>query len=299
MVCVGDFNARIRSKGAANLVSPGCINQIRMSQDQITNARGRKFLQILEEHELTILNGRSPGDDNGAVTFVTKNGSSCIDLCLANLNTLCEVKNFEILSWPYSHHFPLCLKLGQEIEKKFITTSTLKWRENCKSSYQLQVEQKVKNTTEVEQINRAILDVAKCIGMTSNNLKPISKSWFDKECSNARKLTNENFKSARRSGWMEASRIIYLHSKCAYKKLLQDKKAAHLRMSQNRINNCKNPQEFWKTVRSLRRVPTAANQVNSEGWFNFYKKILPPRSSPIPIAYEPHKYLANYKRNNE
>ncbi|OXA40784.1 hypothetical protein Fcan01_24486 [Folsomia candida] len=173
MVCVGDFNARIRSKGAANLVSPGCINQIRMSQDQITNARGRKFLQILEEHELTILNGRSPGDDNGAVTFVTKNGSSCIDLCLANLNTLCEVKNFEILSWPYSHHFPLCLKLGQEIEKKFITTSTLKWRENCKSSYQLQVEQKVKNTTEVEQINRAILDVAKCIDDSSGSSKSL------------------------------------------------------------------------------------------------------------------------------
>lgn len=52
------------------------------SQDKIINGEGMKLLDLCQEYDLTVMNGRSERDEESGLTYVGYQGASVIDLIL-------------------------------------------------------------------------------------------------------------------------------------------------------------------------------------------------------------------------
>ena len=97
----GDFNARTGCKIPDFIVNDNDVHvpvsnhyledadiNCRVSQDHVTDARGRELLDLCIESQLRILNGRSFGDSQGMFTSYKYNGNSVVDYMLVSENLL-------------------------------------------------------------------------------------------------------------------------------------------------------------------------------------------------------------------
>ncbi|KAK9505778.1 hypothetical protein O3M35_009762 [Rhynocoris fuscipes] len=78
-ILLGDINVRIGNRQVIPIESIGGkfkFNLERESNDLIVNKRGVKFTDCCDEHNLIILNGRTPGDIEGEFTFIGAPGRS-------------------------------------------------------------------------------------------------------------------------------------------------------------------------------------------------------------------------------
>jgi hypothetical protein len=66
----------------------------RNSKDSVINSRGKALIDIINYI-------------NGEFTFVNKNGSSSIDLCLINNSFQTDNLDFQVLDYESSCHFPM------------------------------------------------------------------------------------------------------------------------------------------------------------------------------------------------
>ena len=86
LLLLGDYNARISS---GNQVDEGALCGValsaeRSSVDGVMSDRGKKCIEFLDEFELLVLNGRTPSDTPGQLTFVSHLGGSTVDLALSS-----------------------------------------------------------------------------------------------------------------------------------------------------------------------------------------------------------------------
>lgn len=132
ILIMGDFNARTGSQpefdarelaeweqmaAHTDVAAPPQVGQLRQlctnlpqrrSKDRVTNAMGKRVLELCRTYGLTILNGRLPGDEEGAWTFYGPGGSrSVIDymICspgLAFSATGNVMRGCHMHTWDYS-----------------------------------------------------------------------------------------------------------------------------------------------------------------------------------------------------
>lgn len=57
----------------------------RKSKDKVENKKGKQFLELCDNYNFVVLNGRTPGDIDGEFTFVGGVGSSVNDVCAVDL----------------------------------------------------------------------------------------------------------------------------------------------------------------------------------------------------------------------
>ncbi len=128
VLVVGDLNARTAAlpdhppvgcdmTGMEELFSldrpPVC--SVRNSADQgKTNKAGRRLLGVCKRTNMRIANGRKPGDEHGAVTFVSSGGgASLVDYVLASPALMPLIPDLRVLPAPSSDHhailFHVCL----------------------------------------------------------------------------------------------------------------------------------------------------------------------------------------------
>lgn len=84
IILCGDINVRVgclQQVVDENLLSGTGIDSNRKSKDIVVNANGRRYLELLDEFGLLLMNGRSPDDYNGEYTFISPVGMSVNDLC--------------------------------------------------------------------------------------------------------------------------------------------------------------------------------------------------------------------------
>jgi hypothetical protein len=82
----GDFNSRVGCLGELNkhLFENSLLIGTRRSSDSIIDSHGKKLIEIMDEANYVLLNGRSNGDYPGKHTFANANGKSTIDLVFIN-----------------------------------------------------------------------------------------------------------------------------------------------------------------------------------------------------------------------
>jgi hypothetical protein len=109
-VALGDFNARVGD------VSQDHVNAVRKTKDMTINARGKALVEFLKTTDFIIMNGCSRSDKNGEFTFVNKNGSSCIDLCLVSKSVF-GTADFKVLDFEGSCHFATLFSMNVDQRK--------------------------------------------------------------------------------------------------------------------------------------------------------------------------------------
>ena len=119
VIIIGDMNARI---GEYNSDAVRCnIKQMvetRNTKDKNTNRRGEKLIQRISSDELTVVNGRTPADMNGELTYIGHNGGSVIDLALTNQRAQQFVHDFDVKPTDLSDHMMVLLCWGNKREQE-------------------------------------------------------------------------------------------------------------------------------------------------------------------------------------
>jgi hypothetical protein len=128
VLLVGDFNARIggerdwkieRHADLSDLIRevlPAGLRTERRSEDSTVNGRGKLLLQLLRGTGLSVLNGRTKGDEDGRFTSIRSQGKSVIDLFVASPELAGEVRSLEVLDLlqELSDHRPVLLTVIRE-----------------------------------------------------------------------------------------------------------------------------------------------------------------------------------------
>jgi len=84
-----------------------------------------------------IINGKSISDCQGEFTFMNKNGSSVIDVCLTSEKAGNLVRDFEVLGSVYSHHCPILLQFDfkREIKTVYESYKYINWKPDEASEF--------------------------------------------------------------------------------------------------------------------------------------------------------------------
>ena len=291
---LGDFNARI-----------GCSNNnshlpLRQTADKIINTRGRSLDKFLNENSLTVLNGRTPSDSNGSLTFLNSQGGSLIDLALT-INIELETLDLTVLNLPDSDHFPIHLHINRDTHD-FITPESsnnhhaqhkrLRWQTETKDTFLEaltlpKTDNQNINETQI-QLKNEIIKAAEKAGMYKSYGREISldRPWFDLQCRGARELSIIRLKEFRHKS-NDNSRSIYLSAKNYYKKLIQTKKDQYFLALNNRILNSKSPAEFWGTIRQFHNKKTKIENIPIQLMYEHYKHTFSTNTIILPMANNP------------
>ena len=123
IILCGDFNARIGQKPGtiddnSNNFIPLPDDYIpdelppRHSQDIMTNTYGNYFINLIQNNQLKILNGRTLGDFTGQFTSIQKNGCSVIDYFAVSNGLYDKVDFMKVLKFnEFSDHRPLSIQV--------------------------------------------------------------------------------------------------------------------------------------------------------------------------------------------
>lgn len=99
----GDFNARIADSQSLSfdviLDNPNC-NLSRKSRDRVINSRGARLLELCDDHDFIILNGRF-NDIEGEFTFCGGVGKSVIDFICFPIDCISCIVDFKVLAEPF------------------------------------------------------------------------------------------------------------------------------------------------------------------------------------------------------
>ena len=203
IIFLGDFHYRIADKQILPPISVFegvLLSSNRRSKDKKSNGRGNQFLELCDDHNLIILNGRSLGDTEGHFTYSDTRGASVINLCCAFYNIIPNIVDCQVLDQFYSNHFPIQVNISMgPIHKANIiipSIKKLKWMPINSEKYSKKVKELLRKDegreSETEEaVNSIILMIHEAVGSGATNSKVIkwegNQVWFDKKCWELRK----------------------------------------------------------------------------------------------------------------
>lgn len=287
----GDFNARFGNSDQTltdTFDNLGVLEKLRKSKDAIINSRGTNILQLADNNNLILLNGRSPGDNNGEFTFVAAQGRSVIDIALISTDVINDISSFKVLNIPLSSHLPcqIILKFSADLPITYSLTR-LKWKENRENEFfnQFINIQDHSEDMQYETFISTVYKAAEKAGMLCKIVigKQNSKPWFDKECRVARKNVSVALNQAKYCGW-ELGALRYRTAQKHYKYLVRKKKEDHYSSVRMNLASIKNAKDFWCAVKIIRASPKVPCQVSDEDWVTFYHNMLPARNNFLDIS---------------
>ena len=330
IILSGDFNARtgklntetIHDFGQtfdqrAHRSRPSCSNN-RASKDPITNERGKRFLEMLESCNLTILNGSTVGDITGELTSYQYNGASIVDYMATSPDTLDLVDSFRVMNLTqFSDHRPLLCTLKRSCLTKISETSTdsyqdipekVKWsKETSDKTFQdaqdspdfqsklSQVLDKECHTADdVVRLNSEITNILVHIGKMSgkesrtnqrsrsrNRMMP-KKRWFDVSCILLKRELRRLSKKYGKDPTNSSLRLTYYTKKREYRSHIKMKKYLYFKEINEEILQGGNIS--WTDFKKLRNATKAESQLDlfdMESFYVFFSQLYKKRNLSI------------------
>ena len=128
----------------------------------------------------------------------------------------------------------------------------------------------------VDLISKSLLTASEIFNKTiyvNSDMLLFKNTWYDKECSNAKKLVNSFLRKFNRQSTDE-NKTRYLHEKNAYKALLKRKQYLFTVGKVNELRHKANTstKQFWGELRSLLRTnKKTINNITCNEWFTYFK----------------------------
>jgi len=307
IIILGDLNGRI---GLFNTT-----DVIRNSRDTTLNKRGKQLIIEIANCGLLIGNGVVNGDINGNITFVSESnlGCSVVDLLLFSPSCLQVIKEFTVLPFNQSDHFPICVSLCTNTtfttEARMVSAPKLKIPSSlARAELSTKIKQKLSSLHQSADVNIYNEDVVNSIVSTfeSNNLVTVPKQvsdkpkWFNEECKSLKFNTNHQLRIMRRNTDPSIHPFLidnYKEARNIYHNLLLLRKKLHTAKVEQSLSNHKNSKSFWSAYRSLNYTPQVMNSISRSSWLNHYNNVFSNQayivSPPInlPSAYPPDPIL--------
>ena len=188
---------------------PDLFNVKRMSQDVNMNAFGTKLLDVFKIYCMHICNGRK-NDQSGHFTYISHNGSSVVDYCIAQTELYDCISQFSVHSEDFgSDHLPCIINIDVQIGLHNATNMTAilqprvryKWEESKVNTY---LEHLVNTSVSklpsfeanvcnhnvygaVEIITSIITEAGECMRCIPSNKSRKRNEWWDRDCDTAKK----------------------------------------------------------------------------------------------------------------
>jgi len=285
---LGDFNCRI---GTHNSDIPLIPNLTRSSKDLTVNSKGRKFLDICTENDLIILNGRTPGDEDGNYTHISTNGSSVLDLAICNATMLKQIKELNILHWHHSDHFPIQIKTieNHPIHKQPNRSyNCIKWTESKRKIFQKKLHESVEDNKpkDLQQFSTQITKVAEDLQLIQKKFftQPLTRSpWNNEDIKATKKQIRSALTKIKTSQAItETVKSNYLQLKYSYNKMTRDAKKKYYHGLQNQITTAKTPNDFWTALQTFRnkKAPITDKEITKKEWSQHFSSIYKSEGTP-------------------
>jgi hypothetical protein len=228
----------------------------RKSKDKTVNAFGVTLLEVCLELDMHVLNGRKGLDIEGEFTNVIEVGCSMVDYIIASTEMFSIIEHFEILNDPDIHvstHLPLVCIMNpypftegqeQETDNTKITTqlTRYKWREEAKDQFVQVLEEHECKFKEIDEecLNVNYVDnvVAGFVSTLQNacdmfevnqkyrKQKSNQPDWWDKECTQWKRLKYRNLNKFRRSN-LDIHLKDYQATRKTFRHLCREKEALY------------------------------------------------------------------------
>jgi hypothetical protein len=301
VVIIGDLNIRIGEEQQWDDFNSNILRERRCSKDKILNKKGKIFLDFCTDYGLTILNGRTPGDEQGEFTYISTLGNSVNDICCISPEMIHHLNDFEVNYKIWSDHMPIILKLKVKKdpkEKNIKLLPKLNWKEENRSKYLTKLEKNTKELIEYSQSNMSLIsikDLTNVIKVSADEIKlntcfKPQQKWFNVSCHFARR---NSFKLLNK--WRKTNNANdhsnYLISNALFKKLCQETRQTYIRNLEMQLNNIKKAEDWWKMARNLRNSNlTKGTGLNANEFKVYFENLLNPPLTASSIQYAKPNY---------
>lgn len=300
-IVMGDLNIRISNNQKLPKEYKGFKFKLkRESKDKEFNQRGNKFIELCDNHNLVILNGRTPGDKDGNFTYISGQGCSVNDLCCVSLDWIDTVCDFKVENEIYSDHMPIVMYLDlytQQLKQQLLPLlPKVPWTKQDERFFKNKLNLKVSSQNQIPEKDRISVLIAMikdcAFGGNNNNFnqhyQASKNKWFDTEC---RKLRNSCFKKLNlfRKSNLTSDKELYVKTKVEYKKLCIIKKTNYYTDLCNSFSQVRDSKHFWELANSLKFSKyVSGNSITPEQWINHFMSLLNPVRKPFDINYVPN-----------
>ena len=300
-IFLGDFNARTAclQNIPDEITCHSCLNSNRKSKDVKSDVKGVQLLDFCDDNGLIILNGRTPGDREGELTFIGGQGSSVIDYCIAGVDTMSIIENFYVKPLTFSDHMPIEINLAlnhcKSTSKILPLPPKLNWSNTDHKIFQtntlhlsekLQVELDISPDIALQNIVDCILKnpAVECNPLPKNNNLNPKQPWYDFTCHNARNKSFRTLNLLRDTG-SDLVRRSYVMANNKFKEICARKQAEYFEGLCNKLNSMKDASEFWRIVNQLKgRKFKTGSHIEIKDWVEYFSSLLNPPSISNPIA---------------
>ena len=324
VMLMGDFNSRISTLNEYqhndttrqfdhhldidNISRDPLVLSQRCSEDCHKNEFCTKFMDLINDSDLRILNGRALGDLEGKFTCHEYNGSSVVDYCTISPALWSEVLYFNVTDVEfYSDHCPLsvCIK----VKRCFLSNDTNDNRETnscCNTKFQWKSESGKKFidalsdlaargnfnqfcNEEYFSVEKAATDFTSLLHQASESSLSTSTSTsshkasrpqrenYSSECQQLKREFRKARKTFIKNPTNRIHRNSYLIAKKQFKRAIYQHKK---KCEEDKLNKLaelekKDPKCFWKEIRNL--TGTSKKQespINIESWEKHFANLL-------------------------
>ena len=288
----------------------------RNNEDKTVNNFGKHLINMMNETHMLMLNGRTLGNFSGKKTCHKYNGSSTVDYIITSVSLSNSITSFKVWEpqW-FTDHSPIScqIKLNHRLQNKMFDRNLIKchkyiWNEDSKRKITKSLNDPitVKQFGEVSTLNNTndcVDHIVKTLQkVADDNLTKIEisnnnpgKNTHQSKCKDKNMIeTKREFKRAKRQYYQDQSnankRILMISLKNKYKKIKylltkysKEDKIRKLAFMENR-----QPQIFWKTVKSLMPKNKNKTNINSDNWLKYFTKLLnikPPSKNSLESSF--------------
>jgi hypothetical protein len=303
-ILIGDMNVRI---GTEQIIYDKClidfdssVSQTRNSKDKVINVRGRRFLEMCDDFDLIVLNGRSKGDREGELTFVGSMGVSVNDIAAVSGKVLKHVNDFLVIPHFISDHMPIHLKLKIKYQREITEYRALPykliWSKEDEKVYKGTILTKLQSLDLSGDMQRAITDITDCIRKSTkqptvrcNGRDNFKQQWFDNDCRKGRDKMFSLLNLFRKTNSTSVKNM-FIDEKKRYKKLCTDKKRDYRARIYDDLAAVKDTKSFWSCMKKLRGIKyKILNTVKVSDWVpHFFSLLNPPLQSNTIVYAEPY-----------
>ena len=293
MVC-GDFNARTGNLNTnPDSYNFSVQNEMyeceRDSHDRVINTFGRSLLALCVMFELCIVNGLS-GQFSERFTFVSGNGSSVIDYFIVSADLIDLCRSLNVAESSTSSHMPVEVELVSQYSSTTlmpdVQMSKIVWKRATENIYVENLLVALSSadidlvlaTQDVDSIVKTmttcLTESAEFLRKTFRQLQPNhGHRWYDKECNVMKRAVRSRLRKFQSTS-DKNDRLKYVKYRNEYKLLLRRKKGNFMKnVTESLIDNLRNSEMFWKTLKTLRQRRRIPCPIEPERWVEHFQEV--------------------------